>query len=137
MKRSGYSESEQGSPDVFSFTAMVQGAGAAAPVIPSTVHSNTVAISYMTAANNWALAGGIARGAVGVYTVTLKDLLPEIFDIGPNVWGPNGTWATITGYNQSTGVISVNTWAAGGAAVDLQAAEFLRFTITGQKSVLP
>jgi hypothetical protein len=127
------------SPEATTFMAMVQGAGAAAPVIPSTVHSNTTAKLQATAANNFAsgVAGDITRSGVGVYTIKLKDGLPEILDIGPNVWGPNGTWSTILDYNPQTRVVSVNTWAAGGAAADLAATEMLRLTISGQMSVFP
>lgn len=137
MKRSPYAEGYNMSPETCAFCACVQGAGAAAPVIPTTVHNSTSSKSYMTAANNFALAGGIVRSGVGVYTITLKDGLPEVFDIGPNVWGPNGTWATIADYNQTTMVVSVLVWAAGGAAADLAATEFLRLDFEGQLTVLP
>lgn len=139
MNRSPYDVSYQMSPEVCNFIACVQGAGAAAPVIPTTVFSATSSKGYMTAANNFAsgVAGDIVRSGVGVYTVKLKDGLPVVIDLGANVWGPNGTWATILDYNPTTRVVSVNTWAAGGAAADLAATEFLRLSITGQMSVFP
>lgn len=139
MNRTPYAESYQMGPEVCSFLACVQGAGAAAPVIPPTAFSGSSSKGYMTAANNFAsgVAGDIVRTGVGVYTVKLKDGLPVVLDISPNVWGPSGTWATILDYNPQTRVVSVNTWAAGGAAADLAATEFLRLGIIGQMSVFP
>lgn len=134
MDRSPYAVSDI-SPETCHTQACVQGAGAAAPVIPSTVHSNTSSIGYMTAANNQALAGGIVRTGVGAYTITLKNKLPEILHIDPTVWGPNGTTATIADYNQTTKVVTVLTWAPGGAAVDLANTEFLRLALKGQTTV--
>lgn len=139
MNRSGYVESYMMSPETCTFFAKVQGAGAAAPVIPSTAFSATTSINNMTAANNFAsgVAGDIVRTGVGVYTVKLKDGLPVILDIAPDVWGTDGKWAQMTDYNPQTRVISVKTFAAGGAAADLAATDFLAFTITGQLSVFP
>lgn len=137
MQRSPYVEGYNMSPESCALIACVQGAGAAPPVIPTTVHNSTSSKGYMTAANNFALAGGITRAGVGQYGITLKDGLPEIFDIGTNVWGPTGTWATIADYNQTTKVVSVLVWAPGGTAADLAATEFLRLDISGQLTVLP
>jgi hypothetical protein len=137
MNRSPYSESFNMSLEACSFVGMVQGAGAAAPVIPTTVQSTTSSKSWLSAANNFvsSTAGDIVRSGVGVYTIKLKDGLPVVFDISPAVWGPSGTWATISDYNPTTRVISVLTWAAGGAAADLAATEFLHLTISGQMTV--
>jgi hypothetical protein len=139
MQRSGYTESYVMSPESCTLYGMVQGAGAAAPVIPTMVFSGTSSKGYMSAANNFvsSVAGDITRSGVGVYTMKLKDGLPVVFDISPNVWGPTGTWSTVSDYNPSTRVISILVWAPGGAAADLAATEFLHLTITGQLSVFP
>lgn len=139
MNRSPYDVGGNMSPDACSFVACVQGAGAAAPVIPTAVFSGTSAKGYMTAANNFAsaVAGDITRAGVGQYTIKLKDGLPVNLDIAPNVWGPSGTWATIVDYNPTTRVVSILVWAAGGAAADLAATEFLRLSVAGQLSVYP
>ena len=139
MIRSGYSESYQGSPEVFTFFGSVQGAGAAAPTIPTTTQSTSTSIQPMTAANNWvsSTAGDITRSGVGVYTIKLKDALPVILDIGVNVWGTDGKWAQMTDYNPSTRVISVKVYAAGGSAADLATTDNMKITVTGQVSVFP
>lgn len=136
MNRSPYLESFQMSPEVCSFAACVQGAGAAAPVIPTTTFSATSSKGFMSAQNNFAsgTAGDITRSGVGQYTVKFKDGLPVVLDISVNVWGPSGTWATMVDYNPTTRIATVLVWAAGGAAADLAATEFLRFSITGQLS---
>lgn len=137
MNRSGYTESYVMFPEACTVMACVQGAGAAPPVIPPTTFSATSSKGYMSAANNFALTGGIGRTGVGAYTVTLKDGLPVVLDIGVSIWGPNGTWGTISDYNPTTRVATILVFAAGGAAADLAATEFLRLTFTGQMSVFP
>jgi len=137
MNRSGNTESYNMSPEACTFVAMWQGAGAAIPVIPPTLFSATSSKGFMSAQNNFAsgVAGDITRAGVGQYTMKLKDGLPVNLDISPNVWGPSGTWATIVDYNPTTRIVTVLVWAAGGAAADLAATEFLRLTINGQMSV--
>lgn len=120
------------SRDMCTFFASVQGAGAAAPTIPTTTLSTTSSIQPMKAEDNFALAGGIARSGVGVYTITLKDSLPYVFDIGVSVWGTDGKWGQMTDYNPTTRVISVKTYAAGGAAADLATTDNLKLTIVGR-----
>lgn len=135
MNRSGYSESYNMSPEAMTFIAVLQGAGAAQPVIPPTTYSTTSSKGYCSAANNFAASA--TRSGVGQYTMTLKDGCPVALDVAPNVWGPNGTWATISDYNPSTKVLTFFTWAAGGAAADLAATEFVRFSFACQASTFP
>jgi hypothetical protein len=66
----------------------------------------------------------------------LKDGIPVVLDVCPDVWGPNGTKASLLDYNPTTRILSFNTWTVAGAAVDLAATEFARFTILGQLSVI-
>lgn len=139
MNRSPYSESFTMSPEVTTFFGLIQGAGAAPPVIPTTVFSGTSSKGYMTAANNYVsgIAGDITRTGAGQYTVKFKDSIPVMVDITTNVWGPNGTWSTMVDYNPTTRVATLLVFAPAGTAVDLAATEFLRFTATGQFSVFP
>lgn len=140
MNRSEYKNFAAMSPEAVTFTAMLQGAGAAPPVFPPTAISvpNTSSKSYMAATNNYAspIATDVTRAGVGSYTAKLKDSIPVVFDVDPNVWGPNGTTATIVDYNPQTRVITFLTWGPTGTAVDLAATEFIRFTFFGQLSVI-
>ena len=132
MNRSPEAVSFVMSRDQVTFFASVQGAGAAAPTIPTTTLSTTSSIQPMKAEDNFALTGGIARSGVGTYTITLKDGIPYVFDIGVAVWGTDGKWGQMTDYNPATRVISVKTYAAGGAAADLAATDNLKLTIVGR-----
>lgn len=115
----------------------VQGAGAAAPVIPTATVSTTSSKTFMQRSANFVsqTAGDITRSGVGVYTAKFRQLPPIVIDVGVNIMGPNGTWSTVLDVNPSTRVVSFNTWAAGGAAADLAATEFLTFTIQGQNTI--
>jgi hypothetical protein len=139
MNRSPYAESFQMSPEVVTFFGSVQGAGAAIPVIPTTTQSTTSSIQPMTAANNYVsgTSGDITRSGVGVYTLKLKDSIPVILDIAPNIWGTDGKWCQITDYNPTTRIVSLKVFAAAGAAADLASTDNLKLTITGQLSVFP
>jgi len=139
MNRSGYDVSYLMSPEGCTFWGQVQGAGAAAPTIPTTVFSATSSKGYMSAANNFvsSVAGDITRSGVGQYTVKFKDSLPVCLDCSINIWGPSGIWATTVDYNPTTRVLTFLTWAAGGAAADLTTNDHAKFTFTGQMSVFP
>jgi len=125
------------SPETIIFYALVQGAGAATPVIPAPPTfprgSVTTVKTVATKMNNY--AASTTRSGVGVYTVVLSDGLPEILDIIPNVWGTDGKRAQIQDYNPVTRTISVTVFTAAGAAADLAATDVLRFTIAGQFSI--
>lgn len=137
MNRSKYTDGGCMSVDVITFFGSVQGAGAAIPVIPTTVLSTTSSIQPMKAQDNFVsgVAGDITRGGVGVYTIKLKDGVPVIYDISPNVWGTDGKFAQVTDYNPSTRVVSVKTYSSVGAAADLAATDNLKLTIVGSNSV--
>jgi hypothetical protein len=113
---------------------LIQGAGAAAPVVAPTTFSATSSKGFMSQLNNFVstVAGDIVRSGVGVYTVKFRASLPVNFDITANVWGPNGTWSSIVDFNPTTGILSFKTFAAAGAAADLAATEFVHFTVIGQ-----
>ena len=119
------------------FFASVQGAGAAAPTIPTTTLSLTSSIQPMTAEDNFAsaVAGDIVRSGAGVYTVKLKDSVPVILDLIADVWGTDGKKAQMTDYNPQTRVISVKTYNAAGTATDLASTDNLKFVIIGKLSV--
>lgn len=123
--------------EMCTFFASVQGNGAAIPVIPTTTLSTTSSIQPMTAADNFAsgVAGDIVRSGVGVYTIKLKDGVPVVLDIDPNVWGTDGKWAQMTDYNPATRIMSVKVFSAAGAAADLAGTDNLKFTIYGRLSV--
>lgn len=122
------------SRNMLTFFGSVQGAGAAAPVIPTTTLSPTSSIQPMKAEDNFVspVAGDITRSGVGVYTIKLKDGIPYVLDIGCPVWGTDGKYAQITDYNPTTRVISVKTFSAGGAAADLAATDNLKLAIVGR-----
>jgi hypothetical protein len=115
----------------------VQGAGAAIPVIPTTTLSTTVSLHAMAAADNMVsgTSGDITRSGVGTYTLKLKDKLPVILDVIPNVWGGDGRKACVTGYNPTTRVLSVQVYDAAGAADDLESTDNLKLTIYGRLTV--
>lgn len=115
----------------------VQGAGAAAPVIPTTVPSSTVSLHTMAAADNMVsgTAGDITRSGVGAYTLKLKDQLPVILDIIPNVWGADGKRASVVSYNPTTRIVSLLVYTAAGVAADLAATDNLKLTVYGRLTV--
>jgi|SRR6188474_78109 len=116
--------------------AAVQGAGAAAPTVPTITPSTTNSLVFMHRSNNWVsrTAGDIARSGAGVYTAKLRDGFPTILDIIPNVVGTDGKRVQVTGYNPVTRVISFSSYNAAGTATDLATTDFCRFTILGQKN---
>ena len=136
MNRSPYPDVSM-SLEQCSLWASVQGAGAAAPTIPTTTLSLTSSIQPMTPQDNYAstVAGDITRSGVGLYTVKLKDSLPIILDILPNVWGTDGKQAQMTDYNPTTRVIIVKTYTSAGVAVDLASTDNLKFNILGRLSI--
>lgn len=115
----------------------VQGAGVAIPVIPTTTLSVSSSIQPMTAADNMVsgTAGDITRSGAGVYTLKLKDSLPVILDIIPNIWGTDGKQAQLTDYVPSTRILTVKVYTAAGVAADLAATDNLKLTIFGRLSV--
>lgn len=137
MQRSKYTDGGCMSVDTITFFGSVQGAGAAAPVIPTSVLSATSSIQPMKPQDNFisSVAGDIVRSGVGVYTAKLKDGVPVIFDISANVWGTDGKFAQITDYNPTTRVISFKTYSSVGAAADLAATDNVKFAIVGSNSV--
>lgn len=136
-QRGLYSESFTSCLEQATIFGLIQGAGAAVPVVAGITFSASSSKSFMPRTVNWIslIAADITRSGVGVYTAKLVDSLPYVIDITPAVWGPSGTWASIVDYNPTTRVISFQTFAAGGAAADLAATEFLRFTVTGSQTV--
>lgn len=128
------------SPEQIMLYAKIQGAGAAAPVRVPTTYSATSSIGFMHASNNFVstVATDITRASAGVYTMKLKDGLPVILDIVPKIWGPAATakYVVVQDYNPTTRVLSftVNLESTN-AATDLAAADFVTFTIVGQKSI--
>ena len=139
MNRSPYSESFTLAHEQITAYGSIQGAGAAAPTIPSTTFSATSSIGWQAVTDNFvsAVAGDITRSGVGVYTIKFKDNIPTIMDITANVWGTDGKWSQNTDYNPTTRVLSLKIFAAGGAAADLATTDFVKFTITGRLSVPP
>lgn len=134
MNRSPYSESFTLAREQITAYGSVQGAGAAAPVIPTTVFSATSSIGWQSVLDNFVsgVAGDIARSGVGLYTVKFKENIPVILDITVNVWGPNGNYATNTDYNPTTRILSFKTFQPNGTAADIAATDFVKFTITGK-----
>src|ERR1700751_6498891 len=83
------------------FYAKVQGAGAAPPVRPPTTFSWTSFKGFMHAINNFVslTASDITRSGAGVYTAKLRDSLPIVLNIIPELVGTDGKWAQVTDYN--------------------------------------
>lgn len=121
------------------FHASVQGAGAAAPTVPTTVFSSTSSIAYQARSVNYVstVAGDITRSGAGVYTAKLVDSVPVVFDIIPTLWGADSKRVQVTGYNPSTRVISFQTTNAAGAATDIATTDFVKFNIVGTTDVPP
>lgn len=122
------------------FYAKIQGAGAAAPVRAPTLNSATSSVGFMHASNNFAplVATDIVRTGAGAYTMKLRDSLPVILNVTAECWGPAATGKDIVvqDYNPTTRVLTfASNLESSGAATDLAAADFVVFTITGQKSV--
>lgn len=115
----------------------VQGAGAAAPTIPTTTFSATSSIQPMAVSNNFvsAVAGDITRSGAGVYTIKFKDTVPVVLAMTTDVWGTDGKFAQITDYNATTRVLSVKTFSSVGVAADLATTDNLKITVTGMLSV--
>ena len=128
-------------PEFVTYFGLIQGAGAAVPVVPAAPSSPrfgaiTSVKGLMTAANNY--VASLTRVSAGVYTAVLKDGVPEILDIDPNVWGTDGKQCQIQDYNPQTKTLSFAVFsAAGAAATDLAATDFVHFTFSGQYSVYP
>lgn len=125
------------SRDAVVYQGSVQGAGAAAPTIPTTTHSATSSIQPMAASNNFVsiVAGDITRSGAGVYTIKMKETAPAIFDVVVSVWGTDGKFAQVTDYNATTRVLSVKTFSAVGAAADIATTDNLKLTFIGMLSV--
>lgn len=119
--------------EVIFASGSVRGAGAAAPTVPTTTLSTSSSLHPMAAADN--LVTSTARSDVGVYTLTLKEHIPVILDIIPNVWGGDGRQARITDYNPATKVVSVECYDVTGVADDLESTDNLKLTIIGRLSV--
>lgn len=117
----------------------VQGNTTNPPTIPTTTISTSSSKGFMQKLTNKVstVSGDITRSGVGVYTLKFSEGLPIVLDISVNVWGPSGTWASVTDYNESTRVLSFQTFAAGGAAADLATTEFAHITVLGQMAPNP
>lgn len=137
--RTLYNESFSSVLEQATIYGLIQGQGAAAPVVAPTAFSATSSKSFMPRSVNWVslVASDIVRSSAGVYTVKFVENMPYVIDITPAVWGPSGIWASIVDYNPTTRVVSVQTFAAGGAAADLTTNDYLRFTVTGSFTVPP
>lgn len=127
-------------PEFLTYFGLIQGAGAAVPVIPVAPTSPrfgaiTSVKGLMTAANNYVLS--LTRTSAGVYTAVMKDTMPEILDVDCNVWGTDGKQCQVQDYNPQTLTLSFSVFSAAGAAVDLAATDFVHFTFSGQYSVFP
>jgi hypothetical protein len=101
----------------------VVGAGAAPPTIP-TSHSHLVAST--------------GRTGVGLYTIQLKPnrVWPTLLGLNdPAVIGPSGKWGSVISYVPTTGLFTIQTFAANGAAVELVAADqlFVNFRVRNSK----
>jgi hypothetical protein len=139
-----YAQSFQTVIQQITFYGMLQGAGAAAPVYPTNVVSTTSSKGFMQKSTNIIspTAADTTRAGTGSYTTkvltaarkALVGLPPIMLDVTSNVWGPSGTWASNVDYNPTTGVLTFLTFAAGGAAADLAATEFVHFTFTAQNT---
>lgn len=135
MNRSQYVPFGHMSKDAVMFQGSVRGAAAAPPTITPAVYSATSAIQYMAASDNF--IASTARSGVGICTYVLKDSVPVMWDVDVNVWGTDGKQAQVLDYNPNTRTLSVNTFAAGGAPVDLATTDNLRFTFLGAHAVSP
>lgn len=114
----------------------LQGAGAAAPVVPTTTISTTSSKSFMQRSTNFVsiTAADTTRSGAGVYTTKFRQLPAIVIDVGVNIMGPNGLWALCLDVNVSTRTISFSTFNAGGTPTDMAATDFITFTVTGQNS---
>lgn len=128
--------------DQVTLYGMLQGAGAAAPTIPTTTVSNTSSVGFCQASANILslVAADTTRTGAGQYTTKIRQVTPAaqpplVFDVGINVWGPSGIWGSIVDFNPSTGVLTFRTFGASGTATDATTSEFIRFTFTGQLAV--
>jgi hypothetical protein len=141
-----FSESFQAIENQVTFYGMLQGGGAGnKPVAVSTTPSLTSS-NFMQASTNFVsqAAADITRSATGAYTAKFRTAgaapnagsPPVILDITISIQGTTGSgnWGTWSDYNQATGVLTFNVWAAGGAAVDLPTTDFVRFTFTAQNT---
>lgn len=137
MNSSEYKQFACMSGDAVVFFGALQGAGAAAPVIPTNVRPTTTTKLYLARSNNFfsTVAGDITRSGAGAYTAKLRDSVPELIDVDINVWGTDGKQAQVTEYNPVTRVITFTVLSAAGAAADLAATDVARFTFTGQLTV--
>lgn len=115
------------------FHGAVQGAGAAAPVIPTTTLSTTSSKLYMAVSVNCisATAGDITRGGVGAYTAKIKEDLavPVILDIIATCWGADSKRVQVQDYNPTTRIITFAVTTAAGVAADLAATDAVKFNI--------
>ena len=121
---------------------MLQGQGAAAPIIPPTATSNTSSAGFCQASLNClsTTASDHVRTSAGNYTTKIQPTTPTrvpplIFDVGINVWGTTGLWASIVDFNPSTGVLTFKTFSAAGSATDMATTDFAHLTFTCQQSI--
>lgn len=104
-------------------SASVVGAGAAPPTIPAS-HSHIVAST--------------GRTGVGLYTIQLRAnrVWPTLLGLNdPAVIGPAGKWGSVISYNPLTGLFTIQTFSAAGAAVELAATDqlFINFRVRNSK----
>ncbi len=130
MNRITYAPGFSTSRETVTMYGSARGAGAAILTITPTAPSSTSVVQLMTTEDNF--VESTARSGVGLYTITLKDSLPSILDIGLNVWGVDGKYAQPSDYNPSTRVLSFKTYSAGGTASDLAATDNLRVVVVGK-----
>lgn len=137
--RSLYNESFSSILELATIYGMIQGQGAAAPIVAPVTFSATSSKSFMPRSINWVslVAADITRSGAGVYTAKFVENMPYVADITPAIWGPSGLWGSIVDYNPTTRVVSFQTFAAAGAATDLTTNDYLRFTVTGSFTVPP
>lgn len=137
-QRSLYSESFTNVLEQATIYGLIQGAGAAAPVVAGTTFSGTSSKSFMPRSVNWIslIAADIVRTGAGIYTAKFTDGLPYVIDITVSNWGTSGLWASMVDFNPTTRVVSFQTFNAGGTPADMAATDFLRFTITGSQTVV-
>lgn len=117
--------------------AKIQGQGVAAPIRAPTTFSATSTKGFMFASHNFVspIAADITRSGVGVYAAKLRDGLPLVLAIVPTVMGTDGKRVQVQDYNPTTRVISFSAFDAAGLADDLDATDFVTFTLIGTKSV--
>lgn len=137
MNRSPEAQVYSMSKETCFLIASVQGAGAAAPTIPTTTLSVSSSIQPMAATDNFAsgVAGDITRSGAGAYTIKLKDALPVILNMIPVVWGTDGKLCQIVDYVPNTRVVSVQVRSAAGAAADLASTDNLKILVIGKLTV--